>query len=249
MAARQVNSDVIIGHDGEPAWAGAGDTAPGRHHDQGSVTRIFTLSPDPIAVVGSDGYFVRVNPAAADLLGYTVAELPSRPVFDFIHPEDHGRSLTAGQSLHDVVVGFENRYVCKDGSLKWLARTVIRSVIAAFGEHPFPAGSTWSLDDPSAMATVARTRRAARIDDVSALNGEIACIARDAGFTSTRGLHGAASQAPRSTSHMNRDWFARSSTGDPTTSARPLPRTSYPGRPGLHLMDATSSHSNVWRTV
>src|SRR6266851_8053014 len=31
------------------------------------------------------------------------------------------------------------------------------TVIAASGDHPFPAGSTWSLDDPSVMATVART--------------------------------------------------------------------------------------------
>jgi hypothetical protein len=56
------------------------------------------------------------------------------------------------------------------------------TVIAASGEHPFPAGSTWSLDDASVMATVARTRRAARIDDYSNLNGEIARTARDAGF-------------------------------------------------------------------
>ncbi len=61
------------------------------------------------------------------------------------------------------------------------------SVIAASGEHPFPAGSTWSLDDPSVMATVARTGRAARIDDYSTLNGEIARTARDAGFQSAIG--------------------------------------------------------------
>ena len=61
------------------------------------------------------------------------------------------------------------------------------TVIAASGDHPFPAGSTWSLDDPSVMATVARTRRAARIDDYSTLNGEIARTARDAGFRSAIG--------------------------------------------------------------
>jgi GAF domain-containing protein len=61
------------------------------------------------------------------------------------------------------------------------------TVIAASGEHPFPAGSTWSLDDPSVMATVARTTRAARIDDYGALNGEIARAARDAGFQSAIG--------------------------------------------------------------
>ena len=31
------------------------------------------------------------------------------------------------------------------------------TVIAASGDHPFPAGTSWSLDDPSVMATVART--------------------------------------------------------------------------------------------
>src|SRR4030095_9864650 len=60
-------------------------------------------------------------------------------------------------------------------------------VIAASGDHPFPAGSTWSLEEPSVMAKVARTRRAARIDDYSALKGEIASTARDAGFRSAIG--------------------------------------------------------------
>jgi PAS domain S-box-containing protein len=97
-----------------------------RQHAQREVDRIFTLSPDPIAIVGPNGYFVRVNPAFAHLLGYTAAELRSRPVFDFIHPEDHERSLAAGRSLHEVgqVVRFENQYVCKDASLKWLEWTV-----------------------------------------------------------------------------------------------------------------------------
>ena len=61
------------------------------------------------------------------------------------------------------------------------------TVIAASGDHPFPAGSTWSLDDPSVMATVARTRRAARIDDYSTLEGGIARVARRAGFQSAIG--------------------------------------------------------------
>jgi GAF domain-containing protein len=61
------------------------------------------------------------------------------------------------------------------------------AVIAAAGEHPFPVGSTWSIGDASVMGTVARTRRAARIDDYSALEGEIARIAREAGFQSAIG--------------------------------------------------------------
>src|SRR6266516_4680856 len=61
------------------------------------------------------------------------------------------------------------------------------SVIAASGEHPFPPGSTWSLEHPSVMATVARTKRAARIDDYGGLKGEIARTARSAGFRSAIG--------------------------------------------------------------
>jgi GAF domain-containing protein len=61
------------------------------------------------------------------------------------------------------------------------------TVIAASGEHPFPAGSTWSLDDESVMATVARTKRRARIDDYGALKGEIARVARSADFQSAIG--------------------------------------------------------------
>jgi signal transduction histidine kinase len=61
------------------------------------------------------------------------------------------------------------------------------TVVASSGDHPFPAGSTWSLDDPSVMATVARTRHAARVDDYTGLNGKIAHAARRAGFRSAIG--------------------------------------------------------------
>ena len=61
------------------------------------------------------------------------------------------------------------------------------TVIAASGGHPFPAGRTWSLEDPSVRATVARTSRAARVDDYGALEGEIARLARDEGFHSAIG--------------------------------------------------------------
>src|SRR4029077_7718304 len=61
------------------------------------------------------------------------------------------------------------------------------TVIAASGGHPFPAARTWSLEDPSVRATVARTSRAARVDDYGALTGEIARRARDEGFHSAIG--------------------------------------------------------------
>jgi signal transduction histidine kinase len=61
------------------------------------------------------------------------------------------------------------------------------TVIAASNEHPFPVGSTWSLDGPSVVAAVAHTRRAARIDDYRGLEGETARLRRAAGYRSAIG--------------------------------------------------------------
>ena len=60
------------------------------------------------------------------------------------------------------------------------------TVIAASGEHPFPARSTWSLDDPSVMATVAR-RRARRASTTTAPCRARSPDARSAGFHSAIG--------------------------------------------------------------
>jgi signal transduction histidine kinase len=60
-------------------------------------------------------------------------------------------------------------------------------VIGASGDHPFAPGSGWTLDDPSVMASVFRTRRPARIDDYRSLRGTIAETAVRAGFRSAIG--------------------------------------------------------------
>lgn len=56
--------------------------------------------------------------------------------------------------------------------------------VAGWGESPFPVGSLWSLDEPSAMALVAQTGRPARIDDYAATPGKHAKRLHDAGFAS-----------------------------------------------------------------
>jgi signal transduction histidine kinase len=61
------------------------------------------------------------------------------------------------------------------------------TVVGASGDHPFAAGSHWTLDGPSIMRTVFQTSRPARIDDYSSLPGMIAEAARAAGFRSAVG--------------------------------------------------------------
>jgi GAF domain-containing protein len=61
------------------------------------------------------------------------------------------------------------------------------TIVAASTEYPVAPGTTWSLKDPSVIATVARTKRAARIDDYGGLEGETARVARAQGFRSAIG--------------------------------------------------------------
>src|ERR1700730_12120171 len=86
--------------------------------------RFFDLSLDMLCIAGVDGYFKRVNPAWEATLGFTVEEMVNRPFIDFIHPDDvdptnekYATQIEQGKEI----VEFENRYLCKDGSYKWLA--------------------------------------------------------------------------------------------------------------------------------
>jgi signal transduction histidine kinase len=61
------------------------------------------------------------------------------------------------------------------------------TIVAVSARYPVAPGTTWSLKDPSVIATVARTKRAARIDDYGGLEGETARAARSHDFRSAIG--------------------------------------------------------------
>ncbi len=75
-----------------------------------------------LCVAGFDGYFKRVNPAWEVALGFTGEELMSRPSIEFVHPDDRERTLAQNRIVKagGRAVMFENRYLCKDGSHRWL---------------------------------------------------------------------------------------------------------------------------------
>jgi PAS domain S-box-containing protein len=84
--------------------------------------RFFNLSIDLLGVANFDGYFTRLNPSFERVLGFTDAELTTQPFLDFVHPEDRATTVAATQQLinGEVLVSFENRYRCQDGSYRWL---------------------------------------------------------------------------------------------------------------------------------
>jgi PAS domain S-box-containing protein len=84
--------------------------------------RFFTLSIDMLCIAHFSGYFRKLNPAWEKTLGFTREELLAKPMFEFVHPDDRERSLAQNRKVRagEQAIGFENRYVCKDGSYRWL---------------------------------------------------------------------------------------------------------------------------------
>ena len=105
---------------GSPPASDAGGAAGTLHRR--AEDAFFDVAIDMLCLLGFDGYFQRLNPAWEKTLGYTVEELMSRPFIEFVHPDDRERTLQQNAEVRagGRALSFENRYVCKDGSSRWL---------------------------------------------------------------------------------------------------------------------------------
>jgi len=110
--------------DGEPkATRGIFRDMREQKRAEADVDRLFNLSLDLMCVAGLDGYFKRVNPAFETSLGYSEEELMSRQFVEFVHEDDQAKTIAEIERLGRGLptVDFENRYLAKDGSYRWLA--------------------------------------------------------------------------------------------------------------------------------
>ncbi len=117
---------VARDRDGRPVrMAGTHTDISKRKRAERELDRFFDVSLDLLCIADMDGYFRRLNPAFEEVLGYRREELTSVPFLDLVHPDDRASTLTEISKLRDGMTTryFENRYVRKDGTIRWIAWT------------------------------------------------------------------------------------------------------------------------------
>lgn len=134
----------------------------------------FQTSADLMCIADPNGSFIKTNPTFTEVLGYSESELISKPYIDFVHPDDKQATLDqiAKQLLVGFTYNFENRYICKDGSVKWLSWRV-----------------SYSKDDGIAFATARDITDKKRIVDELRENEERINLAMQAGNMGLFDLH------------------------------------------------------------
>jgi PAS domain S-box-containing protein len=116
-----------------------------------------TLENAPIGIASTDleGRLLDVNPAFADLLGYSPGDLVGRSVEDITHPKDRGETRRHFQALVRGDISsyeLEKRYLRKDGSLIYV-RTRAGLIRDAAGR---PSRVVGQVEDETARREAAR---------------------------------------------------------------------------------------------
>src|SRR4051812_31400078 len=88
----------------------------------GQDERFFDLSIDMLAIAHFSGYFKRLNPAWARPPGFPREDLQSKRMFESARPDAGERTLAQNPAVRGggQALAFQNRYLCKDGSYRWL---------------------------------------------------------------------------------------------------------------------------------
>jgi PAS domain S-box-containing protein len=98
--------------------------------------RVWQISRDLIAVVGSNGILHAANPAWRAVLGHDPDDVVGRPVRDFAWPGDPVRThdRTDGGEIRDVL-NSEVRYAHRDGTPRWISwvASVEDGLVYAYG--------------------------------------------------------------------------------------------------------------------
>jgi PAS domain S-box-containing protein len=112
----------ILRNDQAPFLGGVSTDISERLQAETQRDQMFSLSPDLMCIIGTDGYPKKINPAFEKLLGYTEEEFLSQPLIVFTHPDDRPSTLAAFHQLSEevTVLDFHNRLRDIRGNYRWL---------------------------------------------------------------------------------------------------------------------------------
>jgi PAS domain S-box-containing protein len=88
----------------------------------------FDLTLELLCTANDKLYFIELNPAWEQTLGWTLEELRSRPFTEFVHPDDLEQTIAEADQLllGRLSVNFENRYRHKSG--RWVPLSWVSAV-------------------------------------------------------------------------------------------------------------------------
>ena len=89
---------------------------------ENEIENFLNINIDMLCVSDSEGKFIKVNNQFVSVLGYEKDELIGENLLDLVHEEDLESTLQAIKDVNEgsPIIGFINRYRCKDGSYKYI---------------------------------------------------------------------------------------------------------------------------------
>ncbi|CAL66945.1 PAS domain S-box protein [Christiangramia forsetii] len=92
-----------------------------RKRSEDQLNDFFQYSPNLIAIVGMDGFIKRINPTFGEKFGFSECEMLTKPVTEFIHPDDLDKTSKAIENISSDGSDFELRCLKKDGGYLWIS--------------------------------------------------------------------------------------------------------------------------------
>ena len=138
------------------------------------LDQVWRFSRDMLCVADLAGRFVNLNPAWTATLGWPAETLMAVPFLDFVHPEDHARTVSAmsGLAAGQTVTGFENRYRHRDGSDRWFSWTAVPRDGLVYG---VVRDVTFEREQAAALAAAEEAlRQSQKLEAVGQLTGGVA---------------------------------------------------------------------------
>ncbi len=92
------------------------------HEKTEEMDKFFENALDLLCIADTNGNLRRLSRQWETTLGFYRYEMEGKPLFSFVHPDDIAstQEAVAKLSAGEPAVNFVNRYLCKDGSYRWI---------------------------------------------------------------------------------------------------------------------------------